>query len=691
MDDGEMTYGNSDEYRAVYLDGLVIGSGDPQYWDGFNSSYILTNSGTATINSTLDGFNSGWDNVWTSDYSRTADYVTGEFLRGAWDTRLRFGSSSASDGNSHSVFPDGRYAFSVRALSQATAFLEPAYQEWGTRTLPSNDLNNPNGSARGIIVDNFLPYVDSVIVYSKIPGDFSAGKLYFTAGWNENYPSSSASYDSTVSGYLLYGSEQQLRKRLYIAVKYSEPCSLSVNDVWITAEMENEQTWHSIDDWGYFEPDSITANNWIRGLPDQSQHSGYWALYKLKPAGTPMDSYKGEITLHISGDVTDLEGNHIDADPSTIVPPRDPQGNWDTANYEAGNDDSYSWGLPEWTCTETPEDAYFIAEVGDDQVYSIALSYINPNWMPCWEAAWIDPFTICDVPFTPCTYNCGIWIERLVGNQLEDSVSYYRRMNIVLIKPDIENPVVIEQKIKEGIINWFQTYTYTWENSDAAHFYGGEGNRYFWMRDRCAYGDFPSPSDDVSSEYWYCADAVTGTYIHRRNLRVIGGLDPCDTWYSYEDTTVYYVNYNYTEMEQYLQPDGDMLVPAYYVFYDDPTPVFMDSVLITAPSRDYRSIQEVQMTSSVFDSLSNGGPSLILPTANPSRGEVTVSVLNCIGEEYEIHMYDLLGRELSAQYGTVFANEEMLHVSTTHIPDGMYLITAVVGDQKLVQKVTVLR
>ena len=30
MNDGEMTYGDSDEYRAVYLDGNVIGSGDPQ-------------------------------------------------------------------------------------------------------------------------------------------------------------------------------------------------------------------------------------------------------------------------------------------------------------------------------------------------------------------------------------------------------------------------------------------------------------------------------------------------------------------------------------------------------------------------------------------------------------------------------------------------------------------------------------
>ncbi len=62
-----------------------------------------------------------------------------------------------------------------------------------------------------------------------------------------------------------------------------------------------------------------------------------------------------------------------------------------------------------------------------------------------------------------------------------------------------------------------------------------------------------------------------------------------------------------------------------------------------------------------------------------------------MNEQYEVHLYDLYGRKLYRESGTMCGNSDQLHVPANNIPEGLYLLTATVGNITHVQKVTVLR
>ena len=117
-----------------------------------------------------------------SGQSRKILHRTGltEFCRGAWDTLLGLYSKFQEAPYSElAMFPDGRYAFRVNALSQGSAFLSEEYQQWATRDLPSEDPLDPNADVVGIVVDNFKPFVKTVIVFSIEP----KFKQYYAAKW----------------------------------------------------------------------------------------------------------------------------------------------------------------------------------------------------------------------------------------------------------------------------------------------------------------------------------------------------------------------------------------------------------------------------------------------------------------------------------------------------------------------------
>lgn len=392
MNDGEMNVGDSDEYRAVYLDGNVVGSGDPQSWQGFNSSYIVTNSGTHSMGSGDDGFNSGWDNVWTDSYDRDADWNDQEYLRGAWDTRLgNSDSNKTASINEQAFFPDGRYAFAVRALSQGTAFLDPVHQEWSERVLPCEDPLNENSSVIGIVVDNFIPSIEEIIVYSyfltQLPG--RADTMY-TEKWSVE-DSTSRVRDSTAA----YSYLPSVGNGLGIAVRYSEIIDPeNMGYYWFTGEWGEEEVYSTEDDKSRWLMPVERFRNGL-GIVPSSPEAAYWQCYETR-SDCSIDEigYVGRLAIHIGGQsvlltALDLAGNEMDHDPSSIADPRDPTtGQFDYSEVESGPYDTERWGTPNYSKAAS---GVFLGSVLDQEFT------VTPE---------VDGFLVGD-----CPYWCGFWLE----------------------------------------------------------------------------------------------------------------------------------------------------------------------------------------------------------------------------------------------------------------------------------------
>ncbi|MCD4700411.1 MAG: hypothetical protein K8S24_01000, partial [Candidatus Aegiribacteria sp.] len=112
-----------------------------------------------------DAFETCYDNIWDSiDPSQVNDWINEEYNRGCWDTWLRSPSNGGSAvypeayANEHAAFPDGRYAVEITATSHGGVV--------SSQLLPSECILRPDAPVRGIIVDNYVPHVDSVIVYN---------------------------------------------------------------------------------------------------------------------------------------------------------------------------------------------------------------------------------------------------------------------------------------------------------------------------------------------------------------------------------------------------------------------------------------------------------------------------------------------------------------------------------------------
>ncbi|MCK4506371.1 MAG: hypothetical protein KAW14_12220 [Candidatus Aegiribacteria sp.] len=124
--DGEIPYGPSPEYNALFFDDAGLGD-----WS-FRTSYIITNCGVDDIGP------DGLDNIWTSAMEH--NWSENKFNLGGWDTRLRdpgLGGSQTNPislVNEHAAFPDGRYAVEVTAESHATG-------DSGARNLPAVEIS----------------------------------------------------------------------------------------------------------------------------------------------------------------------------------------------------------------------------------------------------------------------------------------------------------------------------------------------------------------------------------------------------------------------------------------------------------------------------------------------------------------------------------------------------------------------
>ena len=349
--DGLIPYGPSAYYRMLFFDPKGTGSTD---WDwSFGTSYIITNCGKDPIGS------NGFDNIWTGPLHHNWNSLPLRFNQGGWDTRLRspsIGGSSVRPKayvNEHAAFSDGRYAIEITAESQGDSIVS-------LDTLPSDSVENPAASIRGIVLDNYRPHVDSVDVY-QCPENI----ILYSAGWITDYENpldSTRLYDEIDEWSYL---AQDTAHTLFVYVHYSEPINDSLTgDVWLTAGNQYETIWSSMDSDGAnsFSPFPLT-NSIHLGSQAVSRETDDGSFYVGYESYVPFPGrYAGELTLHISGP-RDLADNSIDADPSTVTYPRERTGNFPSTGYEPGIDSSYSWGVPKyWAMPGMPYNYYVIGK-----------------------------------------------------------------------------------------------------------------------------------------------------------------------------------------------------------------------------------------------------------------------------------------------------------------------------------------
>jgi hypothetical protein len=297
-----------------------------QYYPEYKKIYLL-NTGhwinylclTNTCDSAReDASFPGVETVWINPYSRQSDYDDDEFCRGVWDTRLSDGyGANPAKIDEAAAFMDGRYAIEVMALPQRsndTTFI----------TLPVVDITDPESEVTGVIVDNWAPRITDICLKENDwqiirSGSYEANVL--------NNPDSGRTLGYNNPGYYFtpYISTGGGTNEYSLEIDFSEPVTDLIQTIPLTIKM-------------FSGPDSSITWQSVIGLQlDEScmtQDDVYMYAIYHGTGDQPLD-YVGNQIVELgieSSFATDLAGNGLDADASTIV---SAFGSGSSGNYEA--------------------------------------------------------------------------------------------------------------------------------------------------------------------------------------------------------------------------------------------------------------------------------------------------------------------------------------------------------------------
>jgi hypothetical protein len=304
--------------------------------------YHITNSSVVT-----PGPN-GIDNIWTEDYSASSDFASGIRCRGAWDTLLKEewdAQDQTACENSEACFPDGRYLIDISSTSQTGSTLPIS--------LPVDDVYFPNPEPIGIVVDNFIPYVEQLVFYTTYPdGEFH---LLYSNQW-DTISSTERESLSRPAGYLPEGVGKTPQGYLGMAIHFSEPMDEEeMPAVWVEGLWPEEVQWSSMDHrlhWFHpSEQDPNIPSEYLSPSP-QNDEKGHWMFYKSSGYSDP--GYVGLLRITIgnnnmipnTGLGLDLAGNPLDVNPETVDPVISILQMPPTLDIALVNTDSYEYGTP---------------------------------------------------------------------------------------------------------------------------------------------------------------------------------------------------------------------------------------------------------------------------------------------------------------------------------------------------------
>jgi hypothetical protein len=462
-----------DEYYCLY-EGIFASS-------QFDINYALTNSSTSS-----PGQN-GMGNIWTNSYSSQADYNAGIRCRGAWDTNLRDDWNAIDQSaceNSEACFPDGRYLIDVTALSHTG--------NSDSISLPVNDITSRDPVPVGIVVDNFIPHVDHILLYANCPeGNF---QLIYD-GWWQSVDDRQRNLQDEAISYLPYKVAEISPGYLGVAIRFSEHMDIdNLPAVWIEGEWGGIVRWSSLWDKHHLffpsEMNPIIPSEYLDPAPTQDDY-GHWVFFETMGYNTP--GYVGSLTLNVgdasislSGEGLDLAGNSLDPDPSTIAPTQSLTNR--TSLYDrAEPDDSYTWvSAPTYSSIE-PWSPHV---VGTNGFYDFYMQ-IDPEFYP--DDQGYPGSTGCRGCFADCPWWHGFWVFSY--NMWEADV-----ITAIYYPDETYNTIHVPMRYAYDPYNWRQG------SYHSVPVVNGTGD-FYWYKVSSTHWTYDRSTDDIWGYAWdhvYC-------------------------------------------------------------------------------------------------------------------------------------------------------------------------------------------
>lgn len=614
----------------------------------YDNNYIVTNCGCDTVSDTC------LSNVWISGYDRQADWQARQYCRGAWDTRLCNPAvpGSPSDhmarDNSQALFPDGEYLFEVSVESQGSRHRATAF-------LPTTDLSDPTIlNASSIIVDNYAPYVDSVVVF--VPG--ADPEILYTGGW-ETDATGNRTFNCTRLGY-------SFDRAFQIAVHYSEPVESDTNDVMFSIVSGRDVLWRSTYPASRrFIP--IPASDGI-GVASASE-TGFWQSYRMMDPTQYPQGYFGRIVLGFGPSRIsinpegpfDLSGNPLDRDPSTIAVRNPVTGNWE--GYEKGQDLTHWWGDAGNYC-HVGFDHSAIGRVltdGDDSDLKFEVPLL--------------PTLIDGVLIGDCSFVNGFWMF------VQDP--YSERLFCSVVRPNGTGMGVCSIY---PIPHLYRVdYGFASADSHSCVDLRLSTDRYQWFCVMNAYlCDVPF-SDIHATGIVVCVDCQHGVVMSAQIFSGYGNpVHPVHALFGPCFGSIRLVSDTTDTVEvSYMLPRE--VYPEYDTFY----------VYLTPPSKASLSGSQVQSFNDECDHLNipavveETPPSLTLER-NPSGKEIVMILSSIPEEEMDVVLIDLAGRTVLRRTALEIRDERCrIILDTSGLPNGVYLLRAS-GDRTTLQRQVVI-
>jgi len=691
----ELPNGDTPGYRAIFLDGQRPDGTGVLDWDYYKNAYIVTNSGALDPSS----WTTGWDNVWTGPSQ--SSWTTG-ICQGAWDTNLQLPPNTGeAQTNADAFFPDGKYAVRVTAVSHGS-------RDTDSLTLPVDDLSLPDPQVEGVIVDNFLPHIERVAVYSWDPSASTCYLIY--EGYWEDIDTdrvreresehlepgcclderigqdpvnlllkeiarveNQQTFDTDTTRiftdetyrYLPGPGHSSPEPLLVLQVFYSEPIMTesfiqlnNLGQLHLKGTIGNLTTWLSYNHGKFVrQPGSfqlpLTSDN-TAGIELESDNAFFdnsYVVHYIFEGKLPRE-YVGNIQLYfgnpgqpVGGGPLDLAGNTLDSYPGTVPESRNDYGPFLYNGFEWGPDTNYSWGVPDWDHHVSTDIVYGTVGIENELVATVDLNSIGL------EDAWF---------IGDCDYWCGFWMYHDVYDEYG--------FNIYVVKPDGS---YIDHSFKTpfpvGGLNYEQNW---WGNSVANEILSPDG-RYFWMT-----GYVIDLIDNISPAFAYCVDSETGARID--------GYEVC-TGYSFW----WYVGCICFSQAEILSIDSNGVAYIQFGYHEVMSDTSMTVGLDTLPppgGSDDNLFGDIYCASDI----SSDAEEVIEILSNPVRETLGVRLVGVSGDNFELLLYDIAGRQILAESGILREDESLLNIGVQELPSGVYLLRIRTGDLEVVRTVSII-
>ena len=606
----------------------------------FKHDVVVTNSGIlgSVGNECLE-------NVWTDSYDRAADWADFEHHRGGWDTRLGINPAYpvANHHSSAQIF-DGRYAVRATAVSQGS-------MDSITRYLPAVDVMSPESveNMEGIVVDNYKPYVEAIKVYQ-----FPDFRILYDSEWEMNVtncPDSGMSLTGGGSFYLPIG-----QNNIGVAVKYSEVVTPNHNDIRMQTESGGSTVWQS-----YLSFNPVSWRSELGSAPNYTADNGaFWQCYESR--GFAFPGYKGRVQLLVNTQTgaRDLASNTLDANPATVVPPRDEYtGVWDLIRFDADPfDSSYTWGT-----------AGNFRRVSTSLVSGTVLGDYRVD-------VGLDTCLYSGQIISDCPYVCGFWMERFYCENDADPDTAY----VVAVDGATEDTSWFEIPIDPTSIVCTLAPN---SNSDPIHSAIGNYDamgRYIWLSvNEMDYNYTGGVQIGNSTGSVVCVDAIGGIVL---NLELEGiGSD----WYP-APFGVFNGDHIF-DLECY-SPTSAM------VHYWDATGIgagFEDSVLVEIDlgEKDLAVCSSNENSNDDQETSSLSAIECVNLLQNPVQNSISLCTSSLLGNRLDLEVYDLSGRVVLNRSFLVTSSKTEIEMSA--FPAGVYIVQVRTGENTRQMRVVLTR